>query len=77
MTQQKFGMEEHADLQTLMSEIHSRIDDLREKIKEIEAKDAREKRNNDQRKEELNKAKADKDFLKEEKMTLETRIRDL
>ena len=54
MTQQKFGMEEYSDLQRVMSDINSRIDDLREKIKEIEARDAREKRNNDHKKEELN-----------------------
>ena len=47
MNQQKFGIEEIAELQNEQSTINTRIDDLREKIKDIEARDAREKRNND------------------------------
>lgn len=74
MNQQKFGIEEISQLQKNNSEINSRIDDLREKIKEIEARDMREKRNNDQKKEELNRAKIQKDNLKEAKQQLELKI---
>lgn len=57
MNQQKFGIEEISELQAKHSEINTRIDDLRDKIKEIEARDAKEKRNNDEKKTQLNQAK--------------------
>ena len=47
MNQQRFGIEEISELQKKHSEITSRIDQLRDKIKEIEDRDTREKRNND------------------------------
>jgi chromosome segregation ATPase len=57
MNQQKFGIEEISELQSKHSEINTRIDDLRDKIKEIESRDAKEKRNNDEKKTQLNQAK--------------------
>lgn len=57
MNQQKFGIEEISELQKKHSEITCRIDDLRDKIKEIEERDANEKRNNDEKKSLLNNAK--------------------
>lgn len=57
MNQQKFGIQEISELQAKHSEIYGRIDDLREKIREIETRDAREKRNNDEKKYQLNQAK--------------------
>lgn len=57
MNQQKFGIEEISELQKKHSEINSRIDDLRDRIKEIEDRDANEKRNNDEKKSLLNNAK--------------------
>jgi hypothetical protein len=77
MNQQKFGIEEISDLQAKHSEIYGRIDDLKEKIREIEARDAKEKRNNDEKKYELNQAKLDKDNLKETKQQLDIRITEL
>lgn len=47
MNQQKFGIEEISELQSKHSEIISKIDDLRDKIKEIQTRDAKEKKNND------------------------------
>jgi len=41
LNQQKYGIEEISELQRQHSEINTRIDDLREKIKEIEDRDAR------------------------------------
>lgn len=77
MNQQKFGIEEIADLQNVQSDINTRIDGLREKIREIEQRDANEKRNNDEKKALLNQAKLDKDHLKKTKTELEAKVGEL
>jgi hypothetical protein len=64
ISQQKFGIEEISELQAKHSEIYGRIDDLKEKIREIETRDGKEKRNNDDKKYQLNQAKIEKDTLK-------------
>lgn len=77
MNQQKFGIEEITELQKRHSDVNARIDELRERIKEIEDRDSREKRSNDEKKSLLNHAKVEKDSLKEAKMHLELRIGEL
>ncbi len=74
MNQQKFGIEEISELQSKHSEIISKIDDLRDRIKEIQARDAKEKKNNDDKKSQLNQAKIEKDNLKEAKIQLQAKI---
>ena len=61
----------------MLSGINGRIDNLREKIKDIEQRDAREKRNNDEKKAMLNQAKLDKDHLKKTKTELEAKVSEL
>lgn len=75
--QQKFGIEEIADLQKKHSEINHCIDDLKDKIKEIEERDSTEKKKNDEKKLQLNNSKIEKDSLKESKIQLELRISEL
>lgn len=77
MNQQKFGIEEISELQAKHSEINLRIDELRDKIKDIETRDAKEKKNNDEKKSQLNQAKIEKDSLKEARQQLELRIAEL
>ena len=64
-------------MQNVLSGINGRIDNLREKIKDIEQRDAREKRNNDEKKAMLNQAKLDKDHLKKTKAELEAKVSEL